>query len=124
MRNTVAKKRAAREDMDSDYLFGKVLTAIKRPFTLTELRTVLNLASDEWRSMVLFGLYSGQRLGDIATLKWNNIDLVHREQRLLTRKTGKAMTLPLAEPLRKHIALISQPGDPLSPIHPHPPEGF
>jgi integrase len=32
--------------------------------------------------MVLFGLYSGQRLGDIATLKWNNIDLVHRELRL------------------------------------------
>src|ERR1700736_2655387 len=28
------------------------------------------------------------------------------------------MTLPLAEPLRKHIALISQPDAPLSPIHP------
>jgi integrase len=42
----------------------------------------LGVASDEWRSMVLFGLYSGQRLGDIATLKWNNIDLVHRELRL------------------------------------------
>ena len=28
------------------------------------------------------------------------------------------MILPLAEPLRKHIALLSRPGDPLSPIHP------
>src|SRR5260370_19209015 len=31
----------------------------KRPFTLQELRSVLDLASDEWRSMILFGLYSG-----------------------------------------------------------------
>src|ERR1700680_4859871 len=29
---------------------------IKRPFTLPELRSVLDLASDEWRSMILFGL--------------------------------------------------------------------
>jgi hypothetical protein len=33
---------------------------IKRPFTLAELRSILDLASDEWRSMILFGLYSGQ----------------------------------------------------------------
>ncbi|HEY4782808.1 MAG TPA: phage integrase N-terminal SAM-like domain-containing protein, partial [Chthoniobacterales bacterium] len=43
---------------------------IKRPFTLEELRRISDLASDEWRSMILFGLYSGQRLGDIATLRW------------------------------------------------------
>src|ERR1700730_2880386 len=48
---------------------------IKRPFTLPELRSVLDLANDEWRSMILFGLYTGQRLGDIATLRWNNLDL-------------------------------------------------
>jgi integrase len=36
---------------------------IKRPFTLPELRSVLDLASDEWRSMIIFRLYSGQRLG-------------------------------------------------------------
>ena len=55
---------------------------IKRPFTLTELRSILDLASDEWRSMILFGLYSGQRLGDVATLRWNNLDLLRNELRL------------------------------------------
>jgi integrase len=39
--------------------------------------------------MMLFGLYSGQRLGDIATLRWNNIDLAHGELRFSTRKTEK-----------------------------------
>ena len=32
---------------------------IKRPFTLPELLSVLNLAKDEWQSMTLFGLYTG-----------------------------------------------------------------
>jgi integrase len=76
---------------------------IKRPFTLAELRSILDLASEEWRSVILFGLYSGQRLGDVATLRWSNIDLVRDELRLSTRKTGKTMILPLAASLRKHI---------------------
>ena len=48
--------------------------------------------------MILFGLYTGQRLGDIATLRWNNLDLVRGELRLSTRKTDKTMVLPLARP--------------------------
>jgi integrase len=37
-----------------------------RPFTINELGAVLSIADEEWRSMILFGLYSGQRLSDIA----------------------------------------------------------
>jgi len=64
---------------------------IKRPFSLPELRSVLDLANDEWRSMILFGLYTGQRFGDIATLRWNNLDLARVELRLSTRKTGNSI---------------------------------
>ena len=92
---------------------------IKRPFTLPELRRVLDLASDEWRSMILFGLYTGQRLGDIATLRWNNLDLVRGELRLSTRKTDKTLVLPLAVPLRKHLEFLSlSSNEPSAPIHP------
>jgi integrase len=91
---------------------------IKRPFTLPELRLVLDLASEEWRSMILFGLYSGQRLGDIATLRWNNIDSAHGELRFSTQKTGKRMILPLAEPLRKYIESLPAPKDQSAPVHP------
>ena len=40
----------------------------KRPFTLPELQAVLAVADDEWRSLILFGLYTGQRLSDLASL--------------------------------------------------------
>ena len=92
---------------------------IKRPFSLPELRSVLDLASNEWRSMILFGLYTGQRLGDIATLRWNNLDLVRGELRLSTRKTDKTLVLPLAAPLRKHLESLSpSSNEPSAPIHP------
>jgi integrase len=92
---------------------------IKRPFTLSELRSVLDLANDEWRSMILFGLYTGQRLGDIATLRWNNLDLPRGELRLSTRKTGKAIILPLAASLRKQIeCLLTSSNEPSAPVQP------
>jgi len=68
--------------------------------------------------MILFGLYSGQRLGDVATLRWNNIDLVRDELRLSTRKTRKTMILPLAAPLRKHITSLHVADDPSAAIRP------
>ena len=56
-------------------------------------------ATSEWEGMILFGLYTGQRLGDLATLRWNHIDLQREELRLQTNKTGRSVTIPLAAPL-------------------------
>jgi integrase len=90
----------------------------RRNFTLEELRVVLDAADPEWRSMILFGFYTGQRLGDIATLHWNNIDPTKRELRFVTRKTARRMILPLAEPLRQHIENLEASDDPMAPVHP------
>lgn len=71
----------------------------RRAFTLDELRLVLSHCDKEWRSMVLFGFYTGQRLGDIARLLWRQIDLRTGILRLTTGKTGRRMQIPLAKPL-------------------------
>jgi integrase len=78
-------------------------TAPRRAFTVAELEAVLAVADPEWQSMVLFGLYSALRLMDVARLTWANIDLTRNELRVTTAKTGKAVILPLAAPLRAHI---------------------
>jgi len=90
----------------------------RRPFTLPELKAVLGVAGDEWKSMILFGLYTGQRLGDIATLTWDNVDLPRNEIRLVTRKTGKTLILPIAPPLQKHLEGVSAGDVPGAPLHP------
>jgi integrase len=90
----------------------------RRPFTLPELRAVLAVADAEWQSMIKFGLYTGQRLSDIAALTWANIDMERDEIRLTTRKTGRRQTLPLAAPLRAHLTTLKAGDDPKEPLHP------
>ena len=78
-------------------------TVQRRAFTIPELKSILIKCNAEWEGMVLCGLYSGQRLKDIATLTWQNIDLQQREFRLVSGKTGRQVLIPLAEPLRRYL---------------------
>jgi integrase len=92
--------------------------AARRAFTLDELKSVLAVADDEWRSLIKFGLYTGQRLSDLAALTWSNIDPERNVIRLTTRKTGKAIAIPIAEPLRMHILTLGVSDNPREPLHP------
>ena len=85
----------------------------RRAFTRAELSAILEACSPEWRSMVMFGIYTGQRLSDIAELKWGNLlsDVIE----MRTAKTGKYLLIPIASPLASHIATM-KPGT--GPIHP------
>jgi integrase len=90
----------------------------RRPFTIAELKSLLEIATPEWQSLIKFGLYTGQRLGDIAWLTWSNIDTKRGEIRLVTRKRDKTILIPIAGPLQNHILSLPNVGDPKSPIHP------
>ncbi|MBV8226999.1 MAG: tyrosine-type recombinase/integrase [Verrucomicrobia bacterium] len=81
----------------------KTSESARRPFTFSEIRSVIDVADKEWRSLVLLRLYTGQRLADLATLHWDNIDLARNEIRIKTRKTGKRLSIPIAPPLKTHI---------------------
>jgi integrase len=90
----------------------------RRPFTASELKALLDTAAGEWRSLILFGIYTGQRLNDLALLTWQNIDTVAGEVRLRTRKTSRFMSIPLAGPLLRHIATLEAGDDPSGYVHP------
>lgn len=90
----------------------------RRPFTLDELRRILEAADDEWRGMILFGLYTGQRLGDLAQLTWQNLDLARRELRLSTEKTGRRQIIPLAKQLMDYIDALPAGDNPKAPLFP------
>jgi len=90
----------------------------RRPFTLPELRRILRIAGGEWRNLILFGLYTGQRLGDIAKLTWRNVDLERAELAFVTRKTKRRQLVPLAGPLRKVLEESDAGDDPAEPLFP------
>ena len=89
----------------------------RRPFTLPELGRLLAVADGEWRSLVLFGFYTGARLGDLARLTWANVDLERDELRFVAAKTGRRQVLPLAMPLRRHLEMLPAGDDPKQPLH-------
>ena len=90
----------------------------RRPFSIDELRAILMVADSEWQSLIKFGLYTGQRLSDLANLTWSQIDLDRDEIRISTRKTGKTLLLPIAQPLRDHLLAQATSDNPRSPVHP------
>jgi integrase len=90
----------------------------RRPLTISEIQAILSVADPEWQSLIRFGLYTGQRLADIALLTWSSVDLERNEIRLVTRKTGKRIILPMAGALRSLILSLPAPDDPEAPLHP------
>jgi integrase len=90
----------------------------RRGFTIPEIKRILEVANDEWRSLIFLGLYTGQRLGDLARLTWQNVDLERDEIRFVSRKTGRTMIIPIAPPLRAQIENLPAGDDPRQPLHP------
>jgi integrase len=90
----------------------KQKTFERRPFNLTELRRLFAAAHGEWRGMIMFGLYTGQRLGDIAALTWHNVDLQQHELRISTIKVGRRQVIPLAKPLVDFLSGMDAGDDP------------
>lgn len=84
-----------------------VKRASRRPFTVEQLKAIEKECTDEWRGIFLFGLYTGQRLADIANLRWHHLNMEGDEAKwtvsFTTRKTGRQMDIPIAPPLRDYI---------------------
>jgi integrase len=99
-------------------LIQRVRKFERRPFTMPELKRILGAANDEWRGMILFGLYTGQRLGDIALLTWANVDLQQQELIVTTQKTGRRQIIPLAQPLLEYIRKLPAGDIPNAPLFP------
>jgi len=102
-------------------LIRRIHAKARRPFTVEELRQVIAVADPEWQSMTKFGLYTGQRLGDLASLTWGSVELDRGIIRFSVRKTRRVIVIPIAPALRAHIESLKETAE-LSegskPIHP------
>ena len=92
----------------------------RRAFTLSEIKRILKACGDnaEWRGLVLFGLYLGQRLGDLAKLTWRAVNLETGEIAFTTRKTGRRIVLPLVQPFTDYLASLPASDNPNAYIFP------
>ncbi len=114
-----AKLVSSNEAASVPILKASTERAVRRPFTDAELRRVLAVAGPEWRAMILTGFYAGgQRLGDVARLTWQNVDLANAEIRFTTRKTHRSQVIPICAPLMTGLAALSSSDDPKAFVFP------
>jgi len=90
----------------------------RRPFTVSEIKRILKVCDSEWRGLVIFGLYLGQRLGDLAKLTWRAVNFETGEIAFTTRKTGRRIVLPLMQPLGDYLASLPASDNPNAFIFP------
>lgn len=92
----------------------------RRAFTLAEIKRILKACGHnvEWRGLVLFGLYLGQRLGDLARLTWRAVNLETGEIAFTARKTGRRIVLPLVQPLIDYLSALPAGDNPNAFVFP------
>lgn len=77
--------------------------ATRRAFKLDELRSLLAVADDEWKGMILLGYYAGFRIQDAARLRWSNVNFDEKvielrpQKERRDRKSKKRHTVMLPE---------------------------
>ena len=94
----------------------------RKPFVAAEVVKLIAAApSADWKGMVLLGLYTGLRLGDIAKLKWGMVDFNEGTLRLMPAKTKKKkrmICIPLHPEARQFLEGHPIADDPDAPIFP------
>jgi integrase len=96
----------------------------KGTFTPEQIARLVEHAEGDWKGLILAGYYTGARLGDLARLKWANVDLFGEKciwfvQKKVQGKSPKAkVKIPLHEGLEEY--LLSRPSNdaPSAPLFP------
>lgn len=91
---------------------------VRRPFTPAEIERLMPTLTGEWRALFLLGLFTGQRINDLAEMPWSKIDLAAGIITITARKTGKLVGLPLLDPVRDALAELPTSDDPKAPVLP------
>jgi integrase len=81
--------------------------ATRQTFSIEELRTLVQHSSGDWKTAILLGLYTGGRLGDLANLKWHQINLNEGIITYKQSKTGKTVVVPMHPVLESYFKTLA-----------------
>lgn len=83
-------------------------------FSPGEVARLVEAAEGEWKTLILLGYFTGQRISDIVRLKWADIDL-HEGQNgriaFYQKKNSKKVPVPIHPELSEHLSSLKLPAD-------------
>jgi len=75
--------------------------AARGVFTFEQVTALAKCATEDWRGAILTGFYTGLRLGDVAELVWESVDLQAEMLKLTAKKTGGKLLIPFHPALQR-----------------------
>ncbi len=95
-------------------------TADREVFTERQLTMLLKVATGDWRRAILFAYFTGARLGDVANMEWNCVDLpkgIVTFSPKKTKRSKKVIVIPLHADLKNELETVAGAGAaPLFPL--------
>jgi integrase len=82
-------------------------------FSEAQVSALLRVAEPEWYGLVLFGWFTGTRLGDLSQLRWDQIDLEQGIVTFVARKTRRKAVVPLHDQLLGWLRAQDRRGGPI-----------
>lgn len=117
LRVAVREKRLSDNPAEDVGALRQVATR-RREFRPAELSRLVPTLKGEWRALFFLGLYTGQRLNDLAELTWRHVDLTAGTITFTAVKTGALVALPLVDAAREALLVLPGRNKPDKPIFP------
>jgi integrase len=120
-------KRAFQAAVDQGYLKRNPVAAVrhlrdagteKGVFTPEQIRLLVDSAEGDWKGLILAGYCTGARLGDLARLRWGQVDLEERSVSFTQKKTNAKIKVPVHPELEDFLLSRSVPDDGTKPLFP------
>lgn len=87
------------KDVDTYKASKEDIEISRRPFEEAEIRAAYAAAPNNfWRFAIVFGLYTGLRLGNVVTLRWRDVDLNKQVVKVVDIKSPDKLEIPIVSP--------------------------
>lgn len=70
-------------------------SVVKGVFSPADVAKLLAHSTPEWSGLILAGYYTGARIGDLSSLRWESVDLTRLTIAFCQQKTGAPIEIPI-----------------------------
>lgn len=94
----------------------KTAAARKGVFSPEQITQLIEAAKGDWKGLILLAYFTGGRLGDVARLRWDNVNLSDKTIEFAQKKTGAIVKIPIHADLEAD--LLKRKGSKKNPVGP------
>ena len=90
----------------------KAKSSVREPFTPEQVSDLLKAADEEWKTVIMFGYFTGARLQDCAKMQWDDVDFSRKVVDFVAGKSSVRTVVPMTAQLEAHLESIASTDDP------------